>query len=244
MRWFMLNMQLNWMCISSLRSSSGERVKELLSNACFAWDSRQSVHRHPVSGRPPCSLPLHLLSCLEWVQVSFLFVFEECFLHPSHTLCIKEHSGGLFYSLINLTCQLSRMSGVEFTSSCPFIVAAFFSPCPFPPSSPVFHFWLVWASLLRITTMTMHQCRWVFLPGFYHTLLPFCWQWGHEVHAFVWLQKLHIFGFVVLLALVVALSDDTHGQQELLGFWQHVWRLTFSTRGTLRERDDQGTSTQ
>lgn len=137
------------------------------------------------------------LSCLERVPAYFVFFLlwmKNVYRLPIHTPVINRNVIHLFYwqfySLINLTCQACKKSLAEFTSSCPFIVATFFflSFPFFPPPLPFLV--VLGVSLLRITTMTMRRCRWVFLPGCYYIVLPFYWQRGDEKHAFVWLSKL------------------------------------------------------
>lgn len=137
---------------------------------------------------------------LSWISSSlfcFLF-FKNVSCLPIHAYCNEQHFNAMMICfttsftpwLIWLASSMHDYSS-EFTSSCPFIVATFlFLSFPsFPPPLP----FLVGlgVSLLRITTMTMHRCRWVFLPGCYTTILLFYRQRGDEKHAYVWLWKLY-----------------------------------------------------
>lgn len=113
--------------------------------------------------------------------------------------CIFHFFYQQFFSSINLTCQACNISLAEFTSSCPFIVGTFlFLSFPSFPPPPPFLVGLG-VSLLRITTMTMHRCRWVFLPGCYITILPSCRQSGDEKHALVWLLQACLFPLETVL---------------------------------------------
>lgn len=147
---------------------------------CFGVDNWQLQLSHFHSQWVTCLLfsPTSLIMC--WMSSSsfcFLFFKNVSCPPPSTPPVMNSAVTNLlyyqFYSLIILTCQACKISLVEFTSSCPFIVATFlFLSFPSFPPPPPFLIGLG-VSLLRITTMTMRRCRWVFLPGCYNTMLPF-----------------------------------------------------------------------
>lgn len=97
---------------------------------------------------------------------STLFVNYKCLLsfHPcpcdqhSCNWCVSSN----FYSLINLTCQTCKISWI-LPPPVHLLLPHFFSLL-FPLSLPPSIFGCLGVSLLRLTTMTMHRCRWVFLP--------------------------------------------------------------------------------
>lgn len=94
-----------------------------------------------------------------------------------------------FYSLINLTCQACKISLVEFTSSCPFIVATFlflsFSSFPSPPP------FLVGLGVSAQNNNNDHASMSVSIPAWllqhYAAVLQAV---GNEKHAYIWLWKL------------------------------------------------------
>lgn len=88
----------------------------------------------------------------------------------------------------------------------------------FPSPSSIFGWFGV--SLLRITTMTMRRCRWVFLPGCYYTVLPFCRQMVDEACSCLTLgatlfQTCCNLDWGRLRAMQVWLYVNQEGQEEL-----------------------------
>lgn len=142
----------------------------------------------------------------------FLLWMKNVSCLPIHTPVIYRNVINLFYrqlhSLINLTCQACKKSLAEFPPPVHLLLPHFFLSSPFfPPPLP---FWVVLGvSLPRITTMTMHRCRWVFQPGCYYIVLPFYQQRRDEKHAYsmFYCGNSDTPGLLILLA-PITLSED------------------------------------